>query len=56
MLYGHAGRGKLTLAGRDNFFLLVQVVFVALVVAATAFEGRWGLENVPQGPRADLAA
>lgn len=46
----------LTLAGHDNFLLFVQVVFVALGVAAAALEGRWRLENVPQGPSAGLTA
>lgn len=43
-------------AGYNNLLLSVQVVFVALGVAATALEGRWGLENMPQGPSASLTA
>lgn len=46
----------LTLAGNNNFLLLVQMVLVALGVAAAALEGRRGLEDVPQGAGADLAA
>ena len=46
----------LTLARHNNFLLLVQVIFVALGVAATALEGRRGFKNVPQGPGADLTA
>lgn len=46
----------LTLAGNNHFLLLVQVVLVALGVAAPALEGRRGLEDLPQGARADLAA
>lgn len=46
----------LTLAGNDDFLLPVQVVLVALGVAATALEGGRGLEDVPQGAGADLAA
>lgn len=44
----------LTLAGHNNFLLSVQVVFVALGVAAAALEGWRGLKDVPQGPSADL--
>lgn len=46
----------LTLAGNNDFLLLVQVVLVALGVAAAALEGRRGLEDVPQGAGADLTA
>lgn len=46
----------LTLAGNDNFLLLVQVVLVALGVASAALEGRWGLKDVPEGAGAHLAA
>lgn len=46
----------LTPAGHNDFLLSVQVVFVALGVAAAALEGRRGFENVPQGPSAGLAA
>lgn len=46
----------LTLAGHDDFLLPVQVVLVALGVAAAALEGGRGLEDVPQGAGADLAA
>ena len=46
----------LTPARHNNFLLSVQVVFVALCVAAAALEGRRGLEDVPQRPSAGLAA
>lgn len=44
----------LTFAGHNNFLLSVQVVFVALGVAAVALEGRRGPKDVPQGSSADL--
>lgn len=47
---------KLTFAGYNNLLLSVQVVFVALGVAAAALEGRRGLENVPQGSSTSLTA
>lgn len=50
------GVSTLTLAGNNNFLLLVQVVLVALGVAAAALEGRRRLEDVPQRAGADLAA
>lgn len=46
----------LTLARHDDLLLPVQVVLVALGVAAAALECRRRLEDVPQGPRAGLAA
>lgn len=46
----------LTFAGSDHFLLLVQMVLVALGAAAAALEGGRGLENMPQGAGADLAA
>lgn len=46
----------LTLARNNNFLLLVQMVLVALGVAAAALQGRRGLEDVPQGAGTDLAA
>lgn len=44
------------LAGHNDFFLSVKVVFVELDVAAATFEGRRRLENLPQGSCAGLAA
>lgn len=44
-----------TFAGRDDVLLLVQVVFVALDVAAAALEGGRGLEDVPERFGAGLA-
>lgn len=46
----------LTLARHDDLLLAVQVVLVALGVAAAALEGRRRPEHVPQGPGAGLAA
>lgn len=46
--------GRLTLARRDDLLFPVQVVFVALGVAAAALEGRRRLEDVPQRPGAGL--
>lgn len=46
----------LTFARHNDVVLSVQVVFVALCVAAAALEGGRGLEDVPQGTAAGLAA
>lgn len=44
------------LARHDNVLLLVQVIFVALDVAATALQGGRRFEDVPQGACAGLTA
>ena len=46
----------LTSAGRKHFLFAIQVVFVAFHVAATALQGRWGLEDVPEWQGAHLTA
>ena len=46
----------LTLTRGNDLLLSIQVVFVALGVAAAALESRRRLEDVPEGPRARLAA
>lgn len=51
-----SGHVVVHLAGHNNLLLSVQVVFVALCVAAAALEGRWGFEDVPQRPSAGLTA
>lgn len=54
--YTNSRLGVLTLAWHNDFLLSVQVIFVALGVAAAALEGRRGPEHVPQGPSAGLTA
>lgn len=54
-LFG-GGHVVVHLARHNDVVLSVQVIFVALCVAAAALEGGRGLEDVPQGTAAGLAA
>lgn len=47
---------KLTLAGHNHFLLSVQVIFVALGVAAATLQGGRGFKDVPQRSSTGLTA
>ena len=55
MTYFDAVFQRLTFTGSDDVLLPVQVVFVALDVAAAALERRRGFEDVPQRVGTGLA-